>query len=118
MTLKIYYDEIDGELYPKWMMLPRYDAEHEARTYSIEGPFERFSVEDFHDDLKLLSVTQGALKQCPFHDHQFDIDLEQLKRDLQRQEHDPEAVYETEYYMVLVDDLQELLAYDVMGRFS
>ncbi|ARK28738.1 hypothetical protein [Halalkalibacter krulwichiae] len=116
MTLKIYYDDIDGELIPKLAMLPR--QADELLSYSVEGPYERFYQEDFHDDLKLLSVSQGALTSCPFHDHQFDINLEQLKRDLERLEHDPEAVYETDYYVVLVDDLQELLSYDVIGRFS
>ncbi|MEC2073201.1 hypothetical protein [Alkalihalophilus marmarensis] len=117
MKLKVYYDEIDGELQPKWVMLPWSEAEHHVRTYSVEAPFERFYQEDFHDDLKLVSVTQGALTQCPFIDHQFDINLQQVQRDLIRQDHDPEAVYETNYYVVLVDDLEELLNYSVSDRF-
>ena len=117
-TLKVYYDEIDGELIPKWVMMPRIKEKGAVQLFSVESPYARFYQEDFHDELRLISVSQGALKQCPYHDHQFHIDIEQLQNDLLRQDHDPEAVFETDYFVALVDDLQELLAYDVVTRFS
>lgn len=118
MTLKVYYDEIDGELYPKLVLLPNIlNQDSFLLTYSVESPFERFYQEDFHDELILISVSQGALTSCPFYEHQFDINVERLRMDLERQGYYPEAIYETDYFTVLVDDLQELLDFDVVRRY-
>ncbi|WP_247104875.1 hypothetical protein [Halalkalibacter sp. APA_J-10(15)] len=87
-------------------------------TYKVDGPFERIFQDDFHNDLKTISVSLGALKRCPMFDNQFEIDIEQVKKDLWRMSHDPEAVYETDYFAILVDDLQELFAFDVTTRFT
>ncbi|MBP3951165.1 hypothetical protein [Bacillus suaedae] len=119
MTLRVYFDEIDGALHPKTVLLPNMlKEEQELTSYTLQSPFERFYPEDYHDELKVVSVSQGALRQCPFYEHQFDLDVEQLKKDIARMQHDPDAIYETDYFAVMVDDLQELLAYDVVFRFA
>ncbi len=118
MTLKIYYDELDGLLSPKLVLLPNILNQDSAiLTYSIDIPFERFYQEDFHDDLRIVSISQGALKPCPFYEHQFHIDTNQLKIDLHHQGYDPNAIETSDYFTCLVDDLQELLTYDVVRRF-
>lgn len=118
MTFKIYYDEIDGNLHPKWGLLPNFlQEECKEVIYSVESPFERFSQEDFNDEMKLVTVSQGALTACPLYNHQFKINIEQLIRDLTRQNHHIDSIYSIDYFVILVDDLEELLNYDVINRF-
>ncbi|TWI53989.1 hypothetical protein [Halalkalibacter nanhaiisediminis] len=118
MALKIFYEELDGMLSPKLVLLPNILNEDSTMlTYSVEIPFERFYQEDFHDDLRIISVSQAALQPCPFYDHQFHMNIHQIRLDIEKQGHDPRSIEETEYFSCLVDDLQELLAYDVVRRF-
>lgn len=117
MTFKIYYDDIDGELYPKWVLLPNGTTDNGFITYNIESPFERFYQEDFHNELKLITVSQGSLTTNPFLRNQFNVNLEQLTLDLAKQGIPGDAIYETDYFIVLVDDLEELLQYDVRNFF-
>lgn len=118
--IRVYYDELDGKLYPKLILLPNqpvYQQKLHNLQYTLQSPFERMHQEDFHDDLKIISVSQGALKQSLEATYQFHLNLEQLKKDLEHMHHDPDAVYETDYFSVLVDELEELLSYDVITRF-
>lgn len=114
--MKVFYDDIDGKLYPKLVLLP-ISKENEFFLYNLESPFERFYQEDFHDDLMLITVSQGALKQNPFLDNGINIDTEQLKTDLLNQEYDPEAIFHADYFVILIDDLEELLQFEIRRHF-
>lgn len=117
MKLSVYYDEIDGELNPTWILLPAKTSE-EYENYSIEAPFERFYPEDFHDCLNIVTVTQGAMTKCPFIDMQFDIHIPTVKQDLLAQGKHGDSIYEADYFLVRMDDLEEVLQMEVRNKFN
>lgn len=121
MSIRVYYEESDGQLQPKLVLLPNYVHSNETDnefSYIIEGPFERFHQEDFHDDLKTISLSLGVLKLSMLSELMFTIDIQQLQADLAHMSYDPDVVYEADYFIVLVDDLQELLAFDVLEELK
>lgn len=117
MKLGVYYDEMDGQLLPMWMLLPvRTGKEYE--TYSINAPFERFYPEDFNETMKIITVTQGALTRCPFVEQQFDIHIPTVKQDLLSQRIPPDSIYEADYFLVRMDDLEEVLQFNIKNGFA
>lgn len=116
MKLSVYYDEIEGELLPVWLLLP-VQNEKEYETYTINAPFERFFQEDFHDAMKLVTVTQAALTRCPFINQQFNIHIPTLKNDLLSQQLSPEQIYHADYFIVRLEDLEELLQMNIREQF-
>ncbi|MET3508424.1 hypothetical protein [Halalkalibacter oceani] len=112
MTLRVYYDEIDGELHPQWLLLPANTSEEYA-TYTVVAPFERFWPEDFHDSMAVITVTQAALVRDPFHEKDFSIHIPRVVEDLASNGGNMESLHNAEYFLVRFDDLEELLQMNV-----
>ncbi len=112
--MKIYYDEIDGNLYPKLLIVP-FSADDYTNRVSIDitAPFERMYAEDFHDDFKALTITQTEMLR----DHDMEtvilIDIELVKRFMKNNSIDESMMPEVEYLVMLLDDVEELLQMDV-----
>lgn len=107
---------MDGKLYPMWMLLP-VRTENEYETYTIDAPFERFYPEDFSDTLKIVTVTQAAITRCPFVEQQFDIHIPTVQKDLLAQEKSADEIYDADYFLVRMDDLEEVLQFDIRESF-
>ncbi|RSL32769.1 hypothetical protein D7Z54_13560 [Salibacterium salarium] len=106
----VYYEEIDGELQPKWVVVEaKQPSEGSIVFYSINQPYDRFYPEDFHDDLFVLSIDIGELLQDPFSNHQFGINIDLVETRLKQNGINPEAIYHAEYFIMLCDDLQEVV---------
>lgn len=117
MRLSVYYEEIDGLLLPLWLLVPARTVK-DYETYSVEAPFERFYPEDFHDDLSLVTITQGALTRCPFIDGQFDIHIPTVKTDLNSNGKPSDSLNSANYFLIRIDDLEELLQYSLRKHFN
>lgn len=117
MKLSVYYDEIDGELYPERLLLP-IPADKQHVTYSIEAPFERFYSEDFHDSIKIATVTQAALRRDPFNANCFSISISQVIRDLKMNNNYTESLNDMDYFIIQMADLEELMQMNVRDRFA
>lgn len=114
MSLSVYYDEIDGKLHPQWLLLPVV-TDKQYVTYSIEAPFQRFYSEDFHESLKLITVTQAALVKDPFNPNCFSVHMPQIINDL-----DVTPIGnldEADFFIVQMSDLEEVLQMSVYERF-
>ncbi|WP_017727089.1 hypothetical protein [Halalkalibacterium ligniniphilum] len=110
--IKVFYEELNGVLHPKWVILENRLASGDSLIhYQIEGPFERFSEEDFELDRPYVSVSQGALTVTS--PKVVSINIQQLHMDLLKQGLNPNSIYEAAAFVLLVDDLQELLSFDV-----
>lgn len=116
MNLKVYYEEIDGEIRPMWMLLPA-RTEKEYETYTINAPFERFYPEDFYDSLKIITVTQAAMTRNPYVDQQIQIHIPTVQSDLCKQGIYQNAIYDADYFLVRMDDLEEVLQFDIRNVF-
>ncbi|KMK77712.1 hypothetical protein [Alkalihalobacillus pseudalcaliphilus] len=116
MTLSVYYDEMDGELQPQWMLLPA-DFSGTYATYSLNMPYQRFYMEDFHDDLAIITVTQASLTKDAFYPHGYAIHIEQLRQDL-RQNGQSTSIEHADYFLVRFDDLEDVLQMSVRNQFS
>ena len=57
--MKVYYEEMDGQLFPQWLLLPATSL-HAPLSVQLDAPFERMEAEDFHDDLTVVTVTQAG----------------------------------------------------------
>lgn len=111
MKTSVYYDEIDGLLLPQWILLP-IRTNHQYVTYTVEAPFERFFPEDFHDELPIITVTQGALTKGT-NPYQFNIHLPSVQNDLARMNHFEQTMNESGYFLVRIEDLEEVLQFEV-----
>lgn len=108
MTLRVYYDDIDGALHPQWMLVPCNTSEDFA-TYSLDAPFERFWPEDFHDSMSVVTVSQASLVRDPFRDKDFLINVVQTLEELKANGGNIEFFNESEYFLVRMDDLEEIM---------
>ena len=111
MTLRVYYEEIDDELFPMWILLPVH-TNNEYESYTIEAPFERFFPEDFHDELINITVSLGALTKGAT-TNQFSIHIPTVRRDLISGNHQAEMIDEADNFLIRMVDLEELLQFDV-----
>lgn len=116
MKYKVYYNDIDGELQPMWMILPANVADQSA-FYSLNAPFERFYPEDFYDEMKSISISQGELLRSPTDPYAFGISHDLVKRFLMNNGQSPELLYEVDYFIVRIVDLEELMQMDVRRIF-
>lgn len=117
MRLSVYYEEIDGLLLPLWLLVPARTVK-DYETYSVEAPFERFYPEDFHDELAIVTITQGALTRCPFIEHQFDIHIPTVKTDLQFSGKPSDVLDSAKFFLIRIDDLEELLQFSLRKHFN
>lgn len=112
VLLKVYYDEVDGHHYPKLIIVPA-DSSQEHVSYNVQSPFERMFPEDFHDDFKAITISQGELLRNNFENKRFIIDINLVKQSLIKREIYPDMIYEIDYFTILIDDLEELLQMDI-----
>ncbi|MCJ8008941.1 hypothetical protein ACFFF5_21240 [Lederbergia wuyishanensis] len=112
--MKIFYEEIDGMLNPKLMIIP-FSAETQTHRVQVdvEASFEQMYSDDFHDDFKALTITQGEMLRDHFKETTFLIDIKLVEQSLLKQEIYPELIYEIDYFVMLIDDVEELLQMDV-----
>ncbi|GAF64301.1 hypothetical protein BTS2_1193 [Bacillus sp. TS-2] len=109
----IYYDEIDGHLYPQWLLLPA-DFTHSYCTYTLSMPYERFFQEDFHESLAFITVPQGCLTRSSQQPTHYSINIEQLKKDILSRYSDSNQSLDTiQYFLITIDDLEEILQFNV-----
>ncbi|MGY4690402.1 hypothetical protein [Salibacterium sp. K-3] len=113
----VYYEEIDGELQAKWALV-KSDGEQrgEIRFYRVPQSVERFYEEDFAD-LAILSIDMGELVRDPFDDDSFAINIDMVQSRLKRDGYDPGMLNEAEYFIMLVEDLEEVLSLDTTSLF-
>ncbi|OIJ12701.1 hypothetical protein BKP37_12945 [Anaerobacillus alkalilacustris] len=116
MKFKVYYDEIDGELRPMWLILP-VNIDGAFSYYSLQAPFERFYPEEFYGDMKNVTVSQGELVRCVDDPYSFGISLDLLTNYLTKNGYPLEVIHEADNFIVRFDDLEELLQFDVRGIF-
>lgn len=117
MRFHVYYEDIDGQLQPQWLLVPAFASE-EAPSYSLTAPFERFYPEDFNDHHMILSVSQGALMKNPAASSHFSIHLPTVQRDLTVNGHPAQAIYGADFFLIRMEDLEEVLQMDVRGCFK
>lgn len=110
--MKIFYEEVDGILNPKLLIVPA-DTQKEHVAINISGPFSRMYPEDFHDDFKGLTISQGEMFRDHFDETRFLIDIKLVKQYMLKQEINPALIYEIEHFVMLLDDVEELLQMDV-----
>lgn len=110
--MKVFYDDIDGDLYPKLLIVPAATgADHVS--FDITAPFERMYSEDFHDDFKGLTITQGEMLRDHVTETTVLIDLEMVKHFMMKREINPAMLYDVDYFVMLLDDIEELLQMDI-----
>ncbi|GIN93378.1 hypothetical protein J22TS1_44290 [Siminovitchia terrae] len=112
--MKILYEEIDGTLNPKLMIIP-FSAETQTHRVQIdvESSFERIYLEDFHDDFSGLTISQGEMLRDHFDETKFLIDIKLVKQYMLKREINPALIYELEHFVMLLDDVEELLQMDI-----
>ncbi len=110
--MKIFYEDIDGMLNPKLLIVT---ADHSTERMLIDttNSFSRMQPEDFHDDFKGLTISQGEMLRDHFKDTTFLIDIKLVKKYMIKQEINPALLYDIEYFVMLLDDVEELLQIDV-----
>lgn len=111
--MKIFYDEIDGELHPKLMIVPYSSTDSNRLEINLIGPFERMHPEDFHDDFQGLTISLGEMLRDPFDDNTFSIDLELVEKYLVKNGISTLVMAEIEYFVMLIDDIEELMQMNV-----
>ncbi|SDZ51081.1 hypothetical protein SAMN05421736_11570 [Evansella caseinilytica] len=104
----VYYEETDGELQPKWLILKARTKEN-CPYYRVDVPFQRFYPEDAHDEFHALTITGGDLVRNPLEYSSFGIAVHRLK--------DTADLDNINFFILLCDDLQEILALDLQRRF-
>ncbi len=110
--MKIFSEEIDGMAYPKLLIVPaNLSAEHVV--VDTTASFSRMYPEDFHDDFKALTISQGEMLRDHFKKNTFLIDIKLVKESMIKQEINPTLIYDVEYFVMLLDDVEELLQMDV-----
>lgn len=117
MKLNVYYDEIDGKLYPKWLLATAV-MQDEYANYSVEAPFERFYLEDFHDSMSFITVSQGALVRDPFSLTRFSIHIPSVINDAISIGHDMHSIYNVGHFLISIDEIEELLQMNVRQRYK
>lgn len=117
MKLSVYYDEIEGKLYPKLLLVPA-EMDKQYATYSIEAPFCRFYSEDFNESVKIISVSQGALTRDPFNPSCFSIFIPQVIKDLSIYNDDMSLLNDADYFMIQMEDLEEVMKMIVKKKFA
>ncbi|WYP26821.1 hypothetical protein NSQ54_01510 [Alkalihalobacillus sp. FSL W8-0930] len=110
--MKVYYEEMDGQLFPQWLLLPATSL-HAPLSVQLDAPFERMEAEDFHDDITVVTVTQAALAIRAIDETHFVLHTDQVKNDLET--HIPDSV---DYYLIRLEDLEEVLQMNVKPYFS
>ncbi|MFK3937541.1 hypothetical protein ACI2JA_08515 [Alkalihalobacillus sp. NPDC078783] len=110
--MKVYYEEIDSQLFPQWLLLPATSLDT-SLTVQIDAPFERMEPEDFHDDLTVVTVTQAALAIRSIDETHFVLHTDQVKNDLET--HIPDSI---DYFLIRLEDLEEVLQMSVKPYFS
>ncbi|MBU9711120.1 hypothetical protein [Evansella tamaricis] len=100
----VYYEEIDGLLNPKWVIINA-EKENNFPFYKVNGPFERFFEEDMTDEFRGVTVTMAYLIRDPFEDLSFGITVASLKEKYN--------LDDVTHFILLVDDLQEILNMDI-----
>ncbi|WP_062049255.1 hypothetical protein [Bacillus sp. JCM 19034] len=114
MKLFVYYDEIDGQLHPKWLLATAF-LQDEYANYSVEAPFERFHPEDFHDSMSIITVSQGALLRDPFCLTRFSIHIPTVIHDAVS--NGSNIHFNFSHFLILIDELEELLQMNVRQRY-
>ncbi|MGY4689297.1 hypothetical protein [Salibacterium sp. K-3] len=106
----VYYEEIDGEHQAKWVLV-KTDGEQRGSLlfYTVPKSMDHFYEEDFAD-LAILSVDMGELVRDPFDDSSFAINTDMVQCRLERSGHNPSMLEEAEYFIMLVDDLEEVMS--------
>ncbi|GAE31912.1 hypothetical protein [Halalkalibacter hemicellulosilyticus] len=112
MTLSVYYNEIDGHLYPQWLLLNA-TMKKEFVSYSINPPFERFHSEDFHDSMSILSVSQGALLRDPVDRTRFSIHIPTVVNDAINNGSNINSIYNASHFLIQIEELEEFLQMNV-----
>ncbi|WP_368504914.1 hypothetical protein AB3N04_04490 [Alkalihalophilus sp. As8PL] len=110
--MRVYYDEIDGHLYPKLLIVPA-TTDKLKPSYQLDIPFERFHVEDFHDEFKGLTITLGELIRVANHETTFSVHIPSVRTFLTQRYGSDQHLENLEHFVILIDDLEELLQVDV-----
>ncbi|MBM7839051.1 hypothetical protein JOC54_002321 [Alkalihalobacillus xiaoxiensis] len=114
MTLDVYYEELDGQLYPVWLMVPAQSSE-EYLPVVLNAPFER--IEEIHDSMTLVSVTMNALSRDPQEEQKFSIHLLTVYHELQQMGRVPDSL-DSAFFLIQMADLEELLQFEVRRLFE
>ena len=114
---RVYYEELDGDLHPQRVLIQPH-IQYEISRHELNAPFERFYDEDFHDDLKVLTITQASLARDSFNDTVFHINIEQVKAELYSTGLNPEHVYSADYLLFMMSDLEEIMQMELRHLFT
>lgn len=114
MTLGVYYDEQDGQLYPVWLLVPILSSE-DYLTISLHAPFER--IEDIHDSMSLISVTMNALSKKSQHTSEITVHLPTVYHELNQLGTNPSS-FEAPLLLIQMVDIEELLQFEVRRFFQ
>ncbi|MFZ4452049.1 hypothetical protein [Salibacterium aidingense] len=114
----VYFEEIDEELQAKWVLVKTNGEQRGAlRFYKVSQPVERFYEEDFAD-LAILSIDMGELVRDPFDDYSFAVNTELVQSRLESSGYDPAMLEKAEYFIMLVEDLEEVMSVDLNLLFD
>ncbi|WP_141432456.1 hypothetical protein [Bacillus sp. 03113] len=101
----VYYDELDGQLYPKWLLLK--PSKDDITYYSIDSPYER--IYDL-GDLRLITLELADLLRND-NNNDLGINLIHIEKRLTGTSFHRSHIDEIDYFILLVDDVQEIMEY-------
>ncbi|WP_416149451.1 hypothetical protein ACM26V_00175 [Salipaludibacillus sp. HK11] len=112
----VYYEEIDGELQPKWLILKARTNE-QCSYYYIDGPYNRMYDGDMYD-MTAYSISLKDINRDPLQENCLIISNIKLEQSLKRNNYDETMIHEIDYYIILIEDVQELLNYETVTKIK
>ncbi|MGJ9384298.1 hypothetical protein [Salipaludibacillus sp. CF4.18] len=112
----VYFEEIDGELQPKWLIVKAI-TDVKCPYYTVNGPFERMLEEDMLD-FHAFTVPLGDMIRDPFKENSIGVPVYKFKADLESKGIDPNLFNDIDYFIMLVDDVQELIEVNISRQLS
>ncbi|MBP3041877.1 hypothetical protein J9303_20890 [Bacillaceae bacterium Marseille-Q3522] len=111
--MKIFFEELDGELQPKWLLIK--PSRNNITFYPIDFPFER--IDDL-EDLRFMTIEMADLVKNPKNENQFGVNLLHVEKRLSRTGFHRSYLDEIDYFILLVDDVQEIMEYDLINLMN
>ncbi|MHA6484520.1 hypothetical protein ACX1C1_21720 [Paenibacillus sp. strain BS8-2] len=118
MKMSVYYDldpEI-GQLFPVWLLLEHHSFDWNKPLFiSIAAPFERFSVDQFDQDILALSVPEHVYVR---NELEVGLNMPALRIHAEKYLGLHYDVYEIRTLLLRIGDIEECLQYDLQNTIT
>lgn len=123
--LSVYFDYIEAQLVPVWMILKfkpgGIDWNKDYIYIPINLPFHRHVAEDFDDQIISLSIASTELVISPERPHHFGVHLPTVKMKINKlrgEEYAPKFLMDDIQHLVIqICDIEEVLQMNVISQF-